>query len=312
MRKVYVGGAFASVAAIVASWIAFGLGGTTGGFACPLPNFPDATCTGIPEGTTLTPAEVDVNGDLQVTEDNTVVDSVEVPRCIIVSGSGVTIKNSRMKCVFMEFGSRASDTDNPRMTVQDSELDCDNRDNHAPADPRTAINYTNFNAYRNQITNCENGFDVLTDATIEDNYVYDLWTSSDIDGPHTDGLQSGDGSRVSIQHNTILAFNEGCTPELDAPGGNCNGTAAVNINNSALGPNTTDTDVRHNLLGGGTYTLYCPVPAVTDFRIQGNHFTTEFKSTVGQFGPNADCNPSGGEEVSDNVYHESGLEVPFG
>lgn len=310
MRKVYVGGAFVSTAAIVASWVTFGLGGTTGGRACPLPAFPDATCTGIPAGTVLTPASVDVNGDLQVTVADTVVDSVDVPRCIIIAASGVLVKNSRAKCVFMEVGP-ASNPANPRLTIQDSELDCGNRTDHAPADPRTAVNNANYNAYRNRITNCENGFDFSTDVTIEDNYVYDLWNSNDPDGPHTDAVQSTDGSRSIIRHNTFYAQDDGCVYPAGADG-SCNGTSAVNINNSGLGPHTDDLLVRFNLLAGGTYTLYCPVPSVTNVTITNNEFSTSYKPTIGQYGPSADCASSGGEASSGNVYHESGLPLVLG
>lgn len=304
-RLVWTGGVTTAVAVAIAAIL--GATGNTGdsGSCRAYPAFPNAGCTGIPNGTVLTPHA----GDLEITVDDTVVDAVDVERCILVSASGVTIKNSRAKCVFMEFGTRADDLGRPRMTVQDSELDCDNFNDHAPSAPRTAINYRNYNAYRNEIINCENAFDVESDATIEDNFVHDLWTSSDVDGPHTDGLQSSNGSRLIVSHNTIYAQRTDCHPP-EGSDGSCNGTSAININNAAAGPSSTDTVVSENLIAGGTFTMYCPIVATSSFEVTDNHFSTAYGPKVGEFGPAADCNTN--ETKSGNVIHETGQAVNFG
>ncbi|HSX43541.1 MAG TPA: DUF4082 domain-containing protein, partial [Candidatus Saccharimonadales bacterium] len=55
-------------------------GGNTGS-ACPLPKYPDATCTGVPAGTSLTV----VSGDMNISTANTVVDSKDIRGCIDVT-----------------------------------------------------------------------------------------------------------------------------------------------------------------------------------------------------------------------------------
>ena len=52
--------------------------------------FPDASTTGVPPGTSLTPR----SGNLTVSTNNAVVDGISMSGCITVTGYGVTIKNS--------------------------------------------------------------------------------------------------------------------------------------------------------------------------------------------------------------------------
>jgi len=268
-----------------------GGGGNTGS-GCALPKYPDATCTGVPAGTALTA----VSGDLTVTTDNTVVSGKNVSGCIEVMAVGVTVKNSKAKCIETANNTRARDPANPRLTVQDSEVDCGNRLGS------TAIGDRNINVYRTNIHGCENGFDMDSDSIIQDSYIHDLFNSVDGD-PHTDGLQSGVGSNLTIDHNTFYGFDAGCKWPNN---GSCNGTSAVNVFNAASGPAVHDTTVSNNLLAGGAYTLYCPRVSTTNFKILNNHFSTIYSPRVGEFGPSSDCS---NETQSGNVYHESGAAL---
>jgi len=100
-----------------------------------------------------------VDGDLVVTTDGEVVSGKNVNGCIVVKAVGVTVENSKAQCVAME--DRARDPANPRLTVQDVEIDCRNG---AGSGGNTGIGDRNFNVYRANIHNCENGFDADSEA----------------------------------------------------------------------------------------------------------------------------------------------------
>jgi len=269
-----------------------GTGGGNTGSSCALPKYPDATCTGVPAGTALTA----VSGDLTVTADNSTVSGKNVSGCIEVMAVGVTVKNSKAKCIETANSSRARDPANAPLTIEDSEVDCGNRLGS------TAIGDRNINVYRVNIHGCENGFDMDSNSIIQDSYIHDLYNSATGD-PHTDGLQSGVGSNLTINHNTFYGFDTGCKYPND---GSCNGTSAINIFNAASGPAVHDTTVSNNLLAGGAYTLYCPKVSTSNFHITNNHFSTIYSSRVGEYGPSSDCS---NETQSGNVYHESGAAL---
>jgi hypothetical protein len=62
------------------------------GGSCALPKYPDATCTGVPAGTTLT----NYIGSTTITTAGTVIDSKIINSCVVVNAPGVVIKNSKI------------------------------------------------------------------------------------------------------------------------------------------------------------------------------------------------------------------------
>ena len=231
----------------------------------------------MPAGTTLTSVD-----SLTVNTNNAVVNAISTTGCVVVRGYGVTIKNSKIGCVVIT--ESAADPANPRATIQDTEIVC------PIGSWNTGIRFSNFNAYRLNIHGCENGLDIGTNVTVKDSFIHDLAEGPDL---HTDGIQSGDGSSSTIQHNTIYAVN----------------TSAININSDARGPNSHDVLVQDNLLAGGGWTLYCPIPPSTNFRIINNAFSTIFSPKVGLYGPASACS---GEIESGNVYQQTGLPLSLG
>ena len=239
--------------------------------------FPDTTNTGVPAGTTLTAVD-----SLTVSTNNGVVNAVSTSGCIDVTGYGVTIKNSKIGCIVIN--GAAADPANPRLTVQDTEIVC-------PIGAwNTGIRFSNFTAVRVNIHGCENGLDIGTNVTLKDSFIHDLAEGTEY---HTDGIQSSDGSNSIIEHNTIYGVN----------------TSALNINNDAAGPNTHDVLIRNNLLAGGGWTLYCPIPSTSNFQVIDNSFSTIFSPKVGGYGPATACT---GEIQSGNVHHETGLPLNLG
>jgi hypothetical protein len=282
-----------------------GAAGTPGGTDSWGGCWPGSGTTGVPSGTTLQRVPADVtsgpgwswNGTDQViyvTAGGTTLSGVNVSGGIIATVAGVTIKNSKATSIGMSGAART--TSNPRLTVQDTEVDCGNQLG------TTAIGDINFTALRVNIHGCENGFDADSDISITDSYIHDLFNST-VGDPHTAGLQSAVGSNITITHSVFYGFTGNCVYPNN---GSCNGTSAININNNSSGPTSSNTTISKNLLAGGAYTLYCPVPATVNFKVMDNHFSKVYSPNVGEYGPSSDC---AGETQSGNVIHETGQAI---
>jgi len=243
--------------------------------ACALPAYPDASCTGVPPGTTLTSR----SGDITISTKGTVLSGLDIHGCVNVITTGVVIRNSRISCTggYVVY----SHTDGS-VRIEDSEINCANTRG-------TAIGDTNVTALRVDIQGCENGFDVDGNFVVEDSYIHDLFQSAEA---HTDGLQLTDVAHdITIRHNRIYA-NDGTSAIISASVG------AVNIL------------IDSNLMAGGAYTLYCRQHgAGTNYRVINNHFSTIFYPKVGAYGPWTEC---ADETLSGNVYQQSGQPVPPG
>jgi hypothetical protein len=250
-------------------------GGSTG--ACPLPAYPDATCTGVPAGTSLTI----VNGNMTINTAGTVVDSKDIRGCVTVNAASVVIRKSKIACngpyVIDAYGVSGT-----WLRIEDSEVSCNNTNG-------TAIGEENITVLRTNIHGCENGFDVNFNFLIQDNYIHDMYQSA---VAHTDGIQMWPSANdVTIKHNRIYAND---------------GTSAI----ISAGSGTSNILIQDNLFAGGAYTLYCRQNGPgTNYRVINNHFSTIFYPTVGAYGPWTDCDDEA--QVTGNVYHETGLPVPF-
>src|SRR5262249_34259956 len=120
-----------------------GGGATT---TCPLPAYPDASCTGAPAGT---PLEA-INGDLTLHTPSELLDAQDIHGCGSVNASGVKITRSKISCAgyYTIYNHTATG-----LVIEDSEIDCQNTSG-------TAIGDTNFTVRRSNISGCENGFDI--------------------------------------------------------------------------------------------------------------------------------------------------------
>ena len=268
------------------------------GRSCPAyPAFPDASCTGVTPGVQLEK----VNGDLVVATDFAVITGKDVDGCVLVNAVGVTVKDTKAKCITTTYNARARNPQNPRLTVQDVEIDCGD----SPAGwGSSGIGDQNVNVYRANIQGCENGFDMDGHATIKDSYIHDLFTMPDDtpNGPHMGVLQSAFGNNLVIEHNTMYAFDTGCV--YPDPQGHCNGSGVIGIHHES-GPPLQDTFVRNNLMAGGSYVIRCP-RYNAGMTLEGNQFSTVYSPKVGEFGVSDDC---GDERLSGNVIHETGERV---
>jgi hypothetical protein len=277
---------------LLTNWGATG-GGTS---SCALPKYPDATCTGVPSGTTLAV----VNGDMTISASNTVVDSKDIRGCVHINDgvTGVIIRKSEIACgnsIVVQINDKA--TTGSRLLLEDVEISCNNTSG-------TGVSEANFTLRRANIYGCENGLDINQEVVVEDSYIHEL--ASIGTDPHEDGIQLAGhflpgnptpvqgALNVTIRHNTIFAYNRD-TQRF--------GTSAI-ITNPVGDVNIL---IEDNLMAGGAATLYCPTDSTgNNFRVLRNHFSTQFKSTVGFYFPSTGCSD---EILSGNVYHETGQPI---
>ena len=257
--------------------------------------FPDASNTGVPAGTTLTP----YTGSSTISKANTVIQGKTLG-CIRVTAPGVVIRNSKISCgnsATDVVGSFDGDYTGTPLLLEDVEIDCQNT-------PGTAVGDALVTVRRADIHGCENGFDMNQNITVEDSYIHDLYNSAEA---HTDGIQLAYGGHlvngapvqgalnITIRHNTI--YGVGADGSL--------GTSAI-ISNGG----DTNILIQDNLLAGGAYALYCDGgTAAKNYRVIGNHFSRKFSPKVGAYGPSNGC---ANVVQSDNVYQETGAPLPLG
>ncbi len=222
--------------------------------SCALPHYPDATCTGVPAGTTLTAAS-----GLTLSTPGQVYDSKDVTGCITVTAANVTIKNSRVKCND-GYGIWSRSTG---LLVQDTEVDCNSTTG-------TGIVGGSFTARRVNVHGCENGASADDNVTIADSYIHDLFEGP---GSHVDGIQVASNSTgLLFDHNRILNANSE--------------TSAI------IGGDSATETVSNNYLSGGGFTLYCS-PNFAGFKVFNNRWGRQYWPNGGYYGPYANCDGIG-------------------
>lgn len=237
--------------------------------------WPDATNTGVPPGTALD----SIDDDVTIREAGTVIDAKQIRGCVVVYAPGVVIRRSKMRCVM------SSGYTGESVLIEDSEIDCRDSEGHGRT---TAVGDNNFVARRLNIHDCENGFDVDVNVTIEDCWIHDLY--DDGKEAHTDGIQIAIGRNVRIERNRILV-KEGTSAIISHP------------------TDMVDVIIKDNLLGGGAYTLYCPREYSRDVHVIGNRFSRLYYPKGGEYGPWTDCKKIA--TLRDNVWDDTGQPLPI-
>ncbi len=257
--------------------------------------YPDASNTGVPAGHTLTT----VNGDVMLSTPGQVYQDREVNGCVNVTATGVTIQFVKVHCSSVEAISHfdLGVRDSTPLKVLDSEVDC------LGTVGVTGIGDTNVDAERDDISQCENGFDLDQWDTVRDNYVHNLLGEAG----HTDGAQLAhylngcstsacevSHSRlVTIQHNTITGKNDA----------GANGTSAI-ISNPAGDESLV---VDGNLLDGGAFTLYCDHQGTAD---SNSFYTNNRFGRSAAYGPATGCSDEA--HTTGNVYDDDDSPIPLG
>ncbi|WP_418605339.1 hypothetical protein [Georgenia sp. SUBG003] len=190
-------------------------------------DFPDETNTGVPAGTQLRPSD-----KLEITEDGTVIDGLEISGNVVVEADDVVIRNSR---IILTTGKIAVRVNGDNFLMEDSEIDGQGRAN-------PAIAYNGYTLRRVQIYNVAEGPRITgDDVTIEDSYIHGMVQDGD---NHTDVVQVMSGSNIVIRGNNLQAYN---------PESGIYGNAAFMFGEDS-GP-VSDCLVEGNLMNGGNYTV---------------------------------------------------------
>jgi hypothetical protein len=219
------------------------------------PGFPDASNTGVPPGTTLTPS-----GGLTISTAGAVIDGRDISGQVIVNAPNVTIRDSRIRSNAMW----VVDNNSTGLVVEDSEII--NRPVSGQPNCHNGIGNSNFTVRRTEITGCENAMNIDNpgNVTFVDNYVHDL----DIEGPsyvwgndpHTDGIQIGQAaSNLVIRHNWIDP----------SPG---SGVTAGIIMYTGSGTQNSNAWIEDNYIDGrgASYAIYAPRSQTHDVYINRN------------------------------------------
>jgi len=253
--------------------------GTSGPRACAaFPAFPDASCTGVPAGTKLTPS-----GRLTVTTPNTVLDALDITGDVLIQASGVKITRSRIHGNAF-FGVRVVSGD---VTISDSELF---------GFSEAAMTYSNWTAIRVNIHDVgSDGVKFGTNTLLADSWLHDF---APTEGAHADGGQLQAGERnIVVRHNRIDARSRsGSTP------GNAALFIAPDLGPSSDGPLL----IEQNHLDGGNYTLYCVDGG------DGKYFLGHITIRDNRFGRNAQYGPlriNVPATVSGNAFADNGQPV---
>lgn len=163
---------------------------------------------------------------MSITTANTVIDGKAIGCGLTIRASNVTIKNSRITgpCFY------GVEVPSGNVIIQDSEINCVNNRG-------TGVAFRNYAVYRSEIRNCENGFHIGSNVTIQDTYITGV---VEVGGGHGDGIQGTSGSNVLVKHNTF---------ELKNP-----------ITSSMIldGQTFNNMLVEDNFFAAGAYTIYCP------------------------------------------------------
>lgn len=199
--------------------------------------FPDASTTGIPAGTTLTP----YSGPTTFSTSGATISGKIINSAIVITGNNITIE----KCRITYNGPWGVACEGAGIIVQDCKLIGPGT---AGAGNGVIVGHGTF--LRNDISQSENG--IVTDGNdivIRDNYIHDLNSNAE---PHYDGISvQGGQHRVLIEHNTVIARDTSCVFIKDD-----------------FGP-IDDVTVRNNYLDGSA----CSYPVYVDGRGSGGPIT---------------------------------------
>ena len=221
-----------------------------------LSTLPNASNTGVPTGTVLTPS-----GGMTITTNGAVIDSKLITGCVQVHANNVTIKNSKILgggCY------EPINIDSPYtgLVVQDTEID----GQRSPMCGE-AIGWEAYTLLRVNIHGCSDGprLSGSRNITIQDSYIH---SPSNLPGDHGDGIQAyglnlSAGQSVRIIHNTIEGGSNAAIFTAD----NATGDLVID-GNLLMGSNfplklyDNNAVVRNNLIynnAGNEYSFYGPV-----------------------------------------------------
>lgn len=234
----------------------------------------NATNTGVPAGTVLTPS-----GSITVTVDNTVLSGLDVNGCITVNAKNVTIKNTRVRCNGY-YPIRADGGSNT--LIQDVTID------GMGSSTPTAVYGDSYTVLRANIFGVGDGPRAGSNVTVQDSYIHDLVVAN---GSHNDGIQSTGGSNIVIRGNNIQHPGQGNATLMLTP---------------TFGP-LSNVLVENNLLNGGAFTVHAggdpTEAATTNVVFRNNRFGRDYLYGIKSFGV-------GDISWTNNTWFDTGVIIP--
>lgn len=244
--------------------------------------WPDATNTGVPPGTSLT-----ASGSLVVTEDQRVIERLDVAGSITVRANQVTIRLNRITsdgtAIELEDGFVG-------LVVEDVTLD-----GTSTTTPTAALRLSgNVTLRRLHVFGFGEGVVLFGHGgLIEDCYFHDIQSA---DGQGSDTLEVWNGHQLVIRHNRLeMSGNDGIS--------------VIKLPGDVPVPGGDDVTIHDNLIAGGGWAVYggydppSGEQSWTNVRITHNRFSTRFNERCGYWGPGAFVDSS---LASGNVWHETG------
>ena len=260
-----------------------GTGSTTPAPTNPTGGTPTASNTGVPSGTSLSVHQ----GDLTITKDGTVIDSLDVRGFVTVEAANVTIRNTRIRgasastprALVMVNGSGYS------ATIVDSTLVA------ATASPWVnGVNGSNFTLTRVEIGNVIDQVHIYgNNVLVEDSWLHSNahFTNDPVQGggaSHDDNIQIQKGSSITIRNNSIsgshnaaimLTQDTGKVSDLTLDANTLDdGACTVNVKDSSTSPGSIT--LRDNTFGRTSQYAGCALKMPNtsyDLNLDGNVYT---------------------------------------
>jgi hypothetical protein len=278
---------------------------------CPaFPSFPNASCTGVPAGTTLTTYNGCVNdgGDMVtfINTDNTVISGKTVNCAIVVQAHNVQIINSVVNGPI----NTVEGTSNSFALVN-SQVNVTGGD-----DPLSSTNITVLGA---NLNGGQTSMYCYSNCYMEDSWVHGQGAGLADDQPwHLGGVLANDNgndpgglTNLTLIHNNII-----CDYPVNKADGGCSGD--VNLFGD-FGP-ITHVLIDHNLLGASTSLAYCTYggdstskgyPHADHVVYTNNIFGRGSNNSCGTYGPATGFNSAGtGNVWTNNVWDNGGAVIP--
>jgi hypothetical protein len=270
-------------------------------------NYPDATNTGVPAGTTLkqVPSQVSsgpgwsynaAGKTVTVTVAGTVLSGLYIPYNLVINASNVTVKNVQV-VTSGNFG--ISLTHTKGVTIENSTISGTNATSGrvAYAIDDVYADSTGMTIKANNISAFRSGIQIST-GLAQGNYLHD---PGFVAGDHTNGFYVNGGTQpLTITGNTIFD-----------PLGQ---TDAINLDAGTPGPSApvANKSITNNFLAGGSYTIYAGAASgspTSKIVITGNRFGQHYYAKSGQYGPVAYFGAGTGNAWSGNTWDTTGQAI---
>ncbi len=244
--------------------------------------WPNASNTGVPAGTTLTP----YTGPCTITTANTVIDAKQVNCVLVVKASGVKISRSQLNGRIM--------TDGGSVSISDTYINGGNQETYP------SVSYTDISLLRVNVVGGQHSVQCDANCTIKDSYLHDQ--TQPATGGHVNAFISNGGSGFVLTHNTMV-----CTVKQTSMGGGCTAHASLFGDFRPISNATFD----NNYFKAATNISYClyagyepdkAYPKPSNIVIKNNVFERGANGTCGAYGAVTSFLPGTGSSFTGNTW----------